>query len=109
MPELPEIVVSVVIPAGTPTREIMNSLFEQASKVLQELLPRARAVGTTQKAPIGGDNEESPDARLVGARPLERETSTAAGTSPAFSHSSRRSLTIDSKGTFTEDPRPCRA
>jgi len=147
------------ITAGTPGREVMNNLFDEAAKLMAKLLPAAKAVGEAQKATIGGDEsrvqdytleaqgkkmqiqaivirkkdiavsvmgigseegfkefgravgitaqsitikEEPPDPGLVGTWLLEKYSSSGAGTSNAFSHSSSCSLTIYRNGTFTE-------
>ena len=147
------------ITAGTPGREIMNNLFDEAAKLMAKLLPTAKAVGEAQKATIGGDEarvqdytleaqgkkmqiqaivirkkdvavsvlglgteegfkefgrsvgitaqsitikEEPPDPGLVGTWLLEKYSSSGAGTSNAFSHSSSCSLTLYRNGTFTE-------
>jgi len=149
----------ILITAGTPGREVMNHLFEEAAKLMAKLLPAAKAVGEAQKATIGGDEarvqeytleaqgkkmqiqaivirkkdiavsvlgigseegfkefgravgitaqsitikEEPPDPGLVGTWLLEKYSSSGAGTSSAFSHSSSCSLTIYPNGTFSE-------
>lgn len=59
-----------------------------------------RAIGiTAQSITI---KEEPPDPALVGTWLLEKYSSSGAGTSNAFSHSSSRSLTIYPNGTFSE-------
>lgn len=54
----------ILITAGTPGREVMNNLFEEAAKFMATQLPAAKAVGDAKKATIGGDEARVQDYTL---------------------------------------------
>lgn len=45
----------LIITAGTPGREVMANLFDEAAKFMAEKIPAAQKVGDQKKATIGGD------------------------------------------------------
>lgn len=54
----------ILITAGTPGREVMNNLFEEAAKFMATQLPAAKPVGEQKKATIGGDEARVQDYSL---------------------------------------------
>jgi acylphosphatase len=51
----------MIVSAGTPGREVMNNLFEEARKFLQQMMPTLKAAGEPQKTTIGGDEARVQD------------------------------------------------
>ncbi|HUR38273.1 MAG TPA: hypothetical protein VM222_02215, partial [Planctomycetota bacterium] len=51
----------LIVSAGTPGREVMNNLFEEARKFLQQMMPTLKAAGEPQKTTIGGDEARVQD------------------------------------------------
>jgi len=45
----------ILIVAGTPGKEVMANLFEEAAKFMQQNVPLAKPVGESRKLTIGGD------------------------------------------------------